>query len=117
MRLVVIESPFAGDVTRNLRYLRACLADSLRRGEAPFASHGLYAQPGVLDDSDPIQRALGIMAGFAWRPGAAATILCLDLGVSEGMAKGASHSEKIGVPVEHRWLWGEWAPQVGGAQS
>lgn len=42
MKLVVVESPYAGDVERNLRYLRAAMADCLARGEAPFASHGLY---------------------------------------------------------------------------
>ena len=39
MKLVIVESPFAGDTERNIRYARACLADCLRRGEAPFASH------------------------------------------------------------------------------
>lgn len=57
---VIIESPYAGDVDANLTYLRACLRDCLLRGEAPFASHGLYAQPGVLDDAIPqIYRELG----------------------------------------------------------
>jgi hypothetical protein len=108
MRLVVIESPYAGDVELNLRYLRACLADCLRRGEAPYASHGLYTQPGVLDDTDPEQRALGLAAGFAWRKGADATILYLDLGVSSGMRAGAIHSEQVGVPIWHRRLGGHW---------
>jgi hypothetical protein len=116
VRLVVIESPFAGDHQRNARYLDACLADCLRRGEAPFASHGLYTRPGVLDDTKPEERRLGIAAGFAWRRHADATIAYLDLGVTAGMQAGVSHSEKIGIPVEHRWLWGEWSPQVGGAQ-
>lgn len=52
MRRVIVESPYAGDIERNMRYLRACLADCLRRGEAPFASHAIYTQPGVLDDSE-----------------------------------------------------------------
>lgn len=42
MKLVVIESPYAGDVERNLRYVRAAMRDCLLRGEAPFASHALY---------------------------------------------------------------------------
>ncbi len=42
MRRVVIESPYAGDVERNLRYLRLAMADCLERGEAPYASHALY---------------------------------------------------------------------------
>lgn len=35
------ESPYAGDVNLNLRYLRAAMADCLRLGESPYASHGL----------------------------------------------------------------------------
>ena len=39
---VVIESPYAGDVKRNRAYLKACLRDSLARGEFPFASHAVF---------------------------------------------------------------------------
>ena len=48
---VIVESPYAGDVERNERYARACIRDCLLRGEAPFASHLLYTQAGVLDDT------------------------------------------------------------------
>lgn len=69
MRLVIIESPYAGPtpeaVAANVAYARACLLDSLRRGEAPIASHLLYTQ--VLNDLIPEERALGIAAGLAWR--------------------------------------------------
>lgn len=63
---VVVESPYAGDVERNLRYLRAALRDCLLRGEAPYASHAIYTQPGVLDDDIPSERTRGIHAGLAW---------------------------------------------------
>lgn len=121
MRRVIIESPYAGDVERNLRYLRACMRDSLLRGEAPFASHGLYTQPGVLDDHDPEQRRLGIEAGFAWWGGAAAVVFYTDLGWSRGMLGAQSllaemHEElertaEAGHPlsIEHRKLGGEWS--------
>src|SRR5690606_24498929 len=46
--LVIIESPYSGDVERNTEYARSCLLDSLRRGEAPIASHLLHTQ--VLED-------------------------------------------------------------------
>jgi len=85
MRRVILESPYAGDIERNLRYLRACMADCLRRGEAPFASHGLYTQPGVLNDDVPSDRALGIAAGFEWREAAECTVFYEDLGWSRGM--------------------------------
>ena len=32
-RLVILESPYAGDVPANVAYARACLRDSLMRGE------------------------------------------------------------------------------------
>lgn len=108
MRLVVIESPYRGDIPRNLRYLRACMADCLARGEAPYASHALYTQPGVLDDDEPEQRELGIRAGFAWRPAADATVVYTDLGMSSGMVAGVADAESLGQPVEARSLpgWG-----------
>lgn len=56
MRLVIIESPFAGDVEKNTRYARACVRDSLLRGEAPIASHLLYTQGGILNDDVPAER-------------------------------------------------------------
>ena len=109
MRLVVIESPFAGDVERNLRYVRACMADCFRRGEAGFASHALYTQPGVLDDTIPAERKLGMEAGFAWGDAAHLTAVYEDLGVSRGMAAGVERAHLAGRPVVWRTLGGAWA--------
>jgi len=67
MILVILETPYAGDVAGNLAYLRACMRDCLQRGEAPFASHALYTQAGVLRDDVAAEREQGIHAGFAWR--------------------------------------------------
>jgi hypothetical protein len=102
--LVIVESPYAGDVEANLDYLRACLRDCLTRGEAPFASHGLYTQPGVLRDQVPDERELGILAGFYWRPAAQKTVVYTDRGFSGGMRAGIAHAEAIGQPVEYRTL-------------
>lgn len=106
--LVIIESPYAGEVERNTRYARACLADSLARGEAPFASHLLYTQPGVLDDTHPHERAKGIAAGFAWGKVAALTAVYHDLGVSRGMRQGIEEAERCGRPIVWRKLGGVW---------
>lgn len=83
MRLVVIESPYAGDVARNMQYLRRCMADAFERGEAPFASHGLYTW--VLDDGIPTQREQGIAAGLEWAHVADVHAFYVDLGISSGM--------------------------------
>lgn len=108
MRLVIVESPFAGDVKRNLRYLRACLRDCLMRGEAPYASHGLYTQSDVLDDGSPLDRTLGIEAGFAWKRVADASVFYTDLGISRGMELGAKAAEERGQAVEFRSLGAGW---------
>ena len=102
MRLVIIESPYAGDVERNVAYARACMADCLRRGEAPFASHLLYTQPGVLDDSVPSERKLGIEAGLAWGAMADATVVYTELGITAGMTQGIERAHAAGRPVEYR---------------
>lgn len=88
MKRVIIESPYAGDVAKNLAYVRACMRDSLLRGEAPYASHALYTQDGVLDDLIPGERKHGIDAGFAWRAAAELTVFYEDLGWTKGMLQG-----------------------------
>jgi hypothetical protein len=105
---VIIESRYAGNVERNLRYLRACMRDCLLRGEAPLASHALYTQSGVLDDSDPVERDMGIAAGFAWRPLATLTVFYVDLGWSKGMREGLLDCEIRKLPWEERLLGGVW---------
>jgi hypothetical protein len=112
MRLVIIESPFAAPSRflerRNIAYARACIRDCLLRGEAPYASHLLYTQDGVLDDSVAEQRELGIEAGFCWRRRADVTAVYEDLGVSRGMGIGIRDSLEAGIPIERRRLGGVW---------
>lgn len=109
MKRVVIESPYAGDVELNLRYLRACMHHSITHDEAPYASHALYTQPGVLDDDRPIERELGIVAGFCWRDVADLTVVYTDLGITRGMQYGIDDANRKGRPVEYRTLPG-WSP-------
>ena len=47
MRLVLVESPYAGDVDRNKAYARAAMHDCIRRGEAPFALREDVVNPGA----------------------------------------------------------------------
>ena len=102
--LVFIESPFAGDVDTNIRYARACMRDSLNRGESPFAMHLLYTQDGILDDDIPEERNLGIEAGFAWGKHASKTVVYTDLGITPGMELGIQRAKEEGREVEYREL-------------
>lgn len=105
---VILESPYAAPtaagVALNLRYLRACMRDCLLRREAPFASHALYTQPGVLDDASPAERARGIEAGFAWRKAAVYTVVYVDLDISRGMILGIEDARRRGCEVVYRTL-------------
>ena len=100
--IVIIESPYAGNVARNKAYAWECLLDSLKRGEAPFASHLLYTK--VLSDGVPEERNLGIEAGFAFRDVAAYTAVYVDLGISDGMAKGIEDAKAKGLRYELRTI-------------
>lgn len=126
-RLVIVESPYApgfprpvwtegsgegfiefrqrmmawdNERYRHRQYLRAALRHSLFIGEAPFASHAIYTQPGVLDDTNPEERRMGIEAGFAWRERADATVVYEDLGISPGMYQGIAHAVSLGPKHE-----------------
>ena len=100
--IVIIESPYAGNIDRNIEYARAAMKDCFARGEIPFASHLLYTQEGILDDENPAERKLGIEAGFEFQRFADKTAVYDDLGMSKGMHEGISDSIKKGIPIEYR---------------
>lgn len=117
-KLVVIESPFSvyvpnwvppgfkGYTARwlrrhNVEYARRCVLDSLARDEAPYASHLFYTQ--VLDDRKPLERHLGMTAGFAWGAVAALRAVYCDHGISEGMFRGIA-ARPEGQTVTYRYI-------------
>ena len=104
MKRVILESPYAGDIEVNMLYARAAMRDCLLRGEAPFASHLLYTQPGVLDDTDPDERQQGIDAGLAWSDVADAVVVYTDRGISVGVKCGIERHEGAGRQIEYRTI-------------
>lgn len=105
MKLVIVESPFAGEIARNKLYARFAMHDCLvNHGESPYASHLLYTQDHVLRDEIPEERKLGIEAGFAWRATADYSVFYTDLGVSGGMQLGMEDLTKKGKEFKVRSL-------------
>jgi hypothetical protein len=102
--LVIIESPYAGEANKNIRFARACMRDSLNRGEFPFAMHLLYTQDGILNDDIPEERNWGIEAGLAWGKHAGKTVVYTNLGISAGMEKGIQRAREEGREIEYREL-------------
>jgi hypothetical protein len=107
MRRVVVESPYAGEIERNVWYARAAIRDSLLRGETPIASHLLYTQAGILRDEVPEERALGIRAGLVWSV-VAWPVFYVDLGWSSGMKAAADYYVSRDMGYEIRALGEEW---------
>ena len=115
MKLVILESPYAGNIPLNVEYARACVRDSLSRGESPLASHLLYTQPGILRDEVPEERQWGIDAGLAWREVSHGSVVYTDLGMSRGMEYGIAAARASGRTVEFRSLPG-WKERAEAAQ-
>lgn len=102
--LVIVESPYAGDIEANVAYARRCVKDCMLRGEAAMASHLIYTQEGITDDTIPEERSMGIEAGLAWLQAASRSIVYVDLGISPGMQFGIDRARALGKPVEYRSL-------------
>jgi hypothetical protein len=115
LKRVIIESPYAvfpPDRDRFNDYLRCCLLDSLKRGEAPFSAHGLFFR--ALDDEDGREMWAGAKSGAAWREVADLTAIYGDLAISGLMAQSIKESTDFGVPVEFRSLGEDWWPEDPG---
>jgi len=107
MKRVILESPFAGDIERNISYARKCVKDSLNRNEAPIASHLLYTQDGILNDDIEGERQLGIDAGLAWKHVASMHVFYIDYGMSNGMKYALKYATDNKLKVEFRKILGD----------
>lgn len=104
-KLCILETPYAGNIEDNVEYAQKCMHDMLLRKEAPYASHLLYTQPNVLDDSVPEDRDLGIYAGFAWKHlKGVHTVFYTDKGISKGMELALGYCKENNMSYEFRSL-------------
>lgn len=100
---VIIESPFAGDRSRNEKYLAACVRDCLHRGESPYASHAFFTQ--FLEDEIEKERELGIRAGLEWAKVAEKVVFYTDYGMSPGMTFALNVHAAENRIIEYRQLF------------
>jgi hypothetical protein len=117
-KLVIIESPYSGDIENNIKYLLKCMHDSYyHRREAPYASHLLYTRlpeseynnqiavhGGHVPDASTSRhgREHGIECGFAWGQHADIVAVYHDRGITDGMRAGIKAAEARGAKVEYR---------------
>ncbi len=99
---VIVESPYAGEVEKNMGYLAVCLKDCIVRGETPYASHWMLTT--ILDDKDPEERKIGIEAGLSMRQCIGRAVFYIDRGWSSGMLNAKEKYDEEQVPYEIRRL-------------
>jgi len=105
MLFTIIESPYSGDVDRNLAYLKACIQDCIKHKQSPYASHQMIAASGALDDFNPEERALGIKCGIVIYNRADYIAFYVDLGWSNGMKEAYEVAkEKYPTKIEIRQI-------------
>ena len=93
--VVIVESPFAGDMEANRKYaLRACI-DCMRRHEVPYASHLFFPQ--FLDELEPKEREQGLTAGYAFWRVATKIVFYVDHGMSPSMKQADARAARIGM--------------------
>lgn len=92
------ESPYAGEVDRNVEYACRLTLWCLKKGYAPMVSHLLYTR--MLDDLIPEERKLGIEAGLAWRKVAKKAVFGIDYGWSGGMLAAKELYDNESIPYE-----------------
>ncbi len=94
---VFICSKYAGDIEHNVRIALALCRMAVDAGLTPFAPHLLYTR--FLDDSDPIQRDLGISLGLRFMESCDVVWVYVGEGVSDGMRREMEHARRLGKPV------------------
>ncbi len=99
-RVVFVSSPYRGDVPRNLAIARAAAHQVFQAGHVPVVAH-MYI-PQVLDDDDPVERALGIDAALVLL--ARSDEVWVFGEPSEGMRMEIDEAHRLGLPVSHRPL-------------
>jgi hypothetical protein len=111
---VFLCSPFTAStkqgIAENIVFARKCIVDCLRRGEASFASHLLYTQPGILNDHVPAEREAGMKAGERFLHICDLVACYIDRGVSSGMRRELRLALATATPIEFRRLDGKRLP-------
>lgn len=93
--LVYVCSPYRGEVERNVAYAKGLTRKVLDYGYTPVTPHLYLAQ--VLDDNDPKERGLGLIAGMELLKKCNYILVGSKYGISEGMHQEVMLARAAGV--------------------
>ncbi len=95
---VFICSPFAGNTQRNTDKAKRYLKFAVEKGAIPFAPHLLY--PLVLNETDPVQRELGMFFGMVWL-GKCDELWVFGSHISPGMIVEIDKAKRRLIPIRY----------------
>jgi hypothetical protein len=96
--LVYVCSPYAGDVSENVRRARNYCRFAVGKGYIPLAPHLLYPQ--FMDDADALQRRLALAFALVLLCKCEELWVFGDI-VSGGMAEEIEKAKRRGVPIRY----------------
>ena len=113
MPIVILESPYSGDIERNVKYGQRAMLDARGRGETVIMPHLLWTQhpdckTHFISDDDKLhtaatgrQAALKQIEELRRIPGAK-VVFYMDYGVSHGMSPAFKQCRREGIAWEER---------------
>jgi hypothetical protein len=111
--VVMVESPYSGDIPRNIRYLQLCHIDAAKRNEIPYSSHSYMTQhplakdffvPDDNDKWDILTRDVAINQSQVIRWRCDMSVFYTDRGWSRGMIAARDYCQRHGLAYEERTL-------------
>jgi len=104
LKKVAIESPYKGDVERNIEFCQNICKFAVQNGYNPFAMHLFYPQ--FLDDKITQERNLGIQCGLGWTDHANEVWFCLreEDKISQGMLRAIERNTELEKSEKFRKL-------------
>lgn len=118
-KIVLIESPYSGDIPRNIAYAQRCMYDSRMRGEITLATHLLWTQHHLAPQHfvsdydekyevpncgrDVSLQQICALREMIQREGGK-VVFYIDYGYSSGMTHGLEHCKRNNIPYEERRL-------------
>ncbi len=111
--LIIVESPYAGDIEANIAYAKRACLDCIENGETPFASHLFFPQ--FLNEQEEVEREFGIERGYEIGTAFYWTSICrvefnfrvafyIDNGWSPGMELALEWWTRLGAECQIRRL-------------
>jgi hypothetical protein len=106
-----LESPYKGNVARNIRYAQFAAREMMfRYGEAAFASHLFYTQ--FMDDEIPTERQLGVRSSIVWARAVRSIAVYADFGITDGMRAAIESARDSQHVIQFRNLYEPWMQLV-----